>query len=476
MFTVNIEAKFDREMLARALSHLEQSVDGNPGNVRYRKTLAEALLAARQFETALDHLLAVSRNSPGPRINYLIAYAYFRTNDNKRALEYLDKASAGEDEGLGFSRLHILRGRILLESSQAAEAVNEFSRALLLNPEAPQALWHHARAMVVHAATMSGDPQNIYRRSLGTLVNLSPTEDDESEWHRIIGRAYIALNQPLEALRHLEKVKNKPSSETALLLGLSYLLKGSEELAATYLKTAISNAETRRKCAEYLQEIAMSPREVLFQMGLPLVEAGFPAFLNDEFLFEVFGTRGQEVSEIMKAASPDARKAMAATRAENVLDFSHPLIRGRLFAVNAPGHIEGSDATTRRSDSEPATTRVGSENLFPHTLVDVPDADAQTAQSPQTDPNLSHESDSTTEKLAPAESWDSELDIDLEIEQSENETMAAKIHKTESRASEEVPTESNPAMEGDEEETLLRDPPLPQTEQFEIPDPSEDGS
>ncbi len=379
MLTVNVEAEFDTDRLRRAIAHLESAVRADAGNLRYRKVLAEAYLAARRFDAALDQLRAVWKNRPDPRVAYLLAYTCYRLGELQEAETLLDRI--GHDESVGFSRLHELAGRIRHDRGQYAEAVNEFSQALILSPDSPGPKWHMARSLVAHAATQGEDRLGLFRRALGLLKSLRPGPSLQDEWHETLGRVYLALHQPVEALRHLERSVRSAGAEKSLLLGLAWLLRGEDDKGRPYLREAARNAEIRPRCASYLAEIATTPRHLLERMGVRAGRAGIPLFLDEDFLGSVFGAGAPEVLEVINSGLRPRADRMSRTQAEADPDSAGP--GGRLFApperesgsseTRAPAKDKENqtpdDVETRLVETSP---RSEGDRLFPKTMLEIP--------------------------------------------------------------------------------------------------------
>lgn len=365
LLTVNVESDFDKVRLGRSLQSLEKALELDAENVRYRKTYAEALLAARRFNDAVDHLLVVYKSRSEPRIAYLIAYAYYRLHHLPSAERYLDEATA--ESGLGFSRLHVLRGRILYEKRQFAEAVNEFSRALLMNPDSALPKWHMGRALVAHAAQKTEDSANLFRRALKLVTETKPVEEDLDEWHRTLGRIHLALHHPLEALRHLEEVKHVPGNDKTLLLGLAHLLSGSVEQSIAPLTEAAGDPETRSRCVDYLTEIATTAPAVLSaSAGSTNLD---PAVIDQAFLERIFGAGSSEVHAILYAREAPRDEEFARTRVE----LCSPLVAGRLFAGEGLGPLraEGGQAGGSEATTADLTFKAVDDTLKPQTLLDI---------------------------------------------------------------------------------------------------------
>ncbi|MFT7617775.1 MAG: tetratricopeptide (TPR) repeat protein [Planctomycetota bacterium] len=381
MLTVKIESEFDSALLKRSIAHLETAVRSDAKNSRYRKVLSEAYLAARRFQDATDQLEIVWRERPEPRVRYLLAFSYFRMGRLSEAEKLLEEDPT-KDEPVGFARLHVLRGRIRMERGEHAEAVNDFSKAMILNPDAANPKWFMAGALVQFASGARDDCAPLFRRALSLLKDLKVKPQQEDEWHENLGRIYLALHHPVEALRHLERSSNPPNAESAMLLGFAYLLQGENQRAASYLQEAASDRNVRPRCRSYLEEIAMTPRHQLATMGVETGVGSIPLFLDHEYLGQIFGPDADEVSELIQAGIKPRGESMERTQPE----VQHETRKyGRLLAPNddVPVKKETSPGVTRDEDLNPtklhrnpdqnpeATARTSGDKLFPQTLLEM---------------------------------------------------------------------------------------------------------
>jgi tetratricopeptide (TPR) repeat protein len=347
MLTVNVEAEFAPEILQQAVSHLQKAVAGDPGNARYRRTLGEALLASRRYDTGLEHLLIAYHAGADQRTAYLIAYAYWRLGKNDLAEPFV-KAAVDADQ-VGFARLDILRGRLYYDQGKFGDAANWFTKAQIANPT-PVADWNLARALVAHARTLSKDTTNLYRRALQILTGYEPGTDQMDEWNFLLGRSYLALQYPADALRHLEKSRWAEGPEKALLLGVAFLLRGLPESARPWLKTAVVTPAMRARCESYLSEIAGAPPDVLQAMGCPDPKTAAKIFIDREFLATIFGYDAPEVDRIQQQATQWRHEARTISDAAG--GWQRP---GRLFA----GSLRESTGDTAATQLMPeASTQV----------------------------------------------------------------------------------------------------------------------
>ncbi len=379
MLTVNIESEFDPAVLKRSIANLETAVSSDANNTRYRKVLSEAYLAARRFQDALDQLEIVWQEDPDPRVAYLVAFASFRLGNIRQAEKFIAHASA--DDTVGFSRLHELKGHTAMERHEYADAVNEFSKAMILKPNAANAKWLMAKALVKFATEATEDCAPLFRRALSLLKDMDVQAGHKEEWHENLGRIYLALHHPVEALRHLERCQQSKSAEKSMLLGLAYLLHGNKENATGYLREAATNQAVRPQCISYLEEIAMTPRHLLKKMGLQTSDTGIPLFLDHEYLGEILGPGAEEIGHLIQSATHPRSDLMDRTQAE-----VNPEARkfGRLLApgdqhqdkqtspnVNPESNEVTTEKPTGGKDPE-AMAKTTGDRLFPQTLLEMP--------------------------------------------------------------------------------------------------------
>lgn len=301
MLTVNVEAEFDSDRLQQAINHLEKAVAIDPSNPRYRKSLGEALVASRRFEDAITLFQSAHDLAHDPRIAYLIALSFYRLGRPKDALPFVTRVHG--DKSVGFARADLLRGRILLDNERFSEAANAFAEASMLNASAREPRWYRAKALIALANRTEEDTTGFYRTALQILSSYDPTPAEEEEWRFLLGRIYLALQHPMQALMHLEQTRHLGGKERVLLLGIALFLQGSRALARVNLADAASEPTQRQSCERYLCEIVASSPDRLRAMGAPESGINAPNQIDREFLVAVFGRNAPEVDRVMNAAS-----------------------------------------------------------------------------------------------------------------------------------------------------------------------------
>ncbi len=342
-----------------------------------------------------------------------MAYAYFSLGDLDQA-EALLSGLADEGE-VGFSRYHLLRGRILYEHRRYAEAMNEFSRALDVRPHAALPRWHMGRALVAHAQFVLSDAGNLYRRALQLLTSYLPTKGQLEEWHYLLGRVHLALHHPVEALEHLELARRHAGgSETFLLLGFAHLLHGRRKKAMELLAESTKSPEERARCRDYLCEVVSTPRNRLAAMGFPADKPGLVDLVDEEFLENIFGRGSSEMQKVLEAATSKKPFTLARTRAE---DTREPRAAGRLFASTT---IEETPAPPAATPAVGETSGQG-DRIFPKTHLDVTEALPLPEGSSEASLDKKENEISRTEILDGDDLWDADLGDEFDAKRGDTE-------------------------------------------------------
>ena len=452
MLTVNVESEFDPALLRRAIAQLETAVRADAKNTRYRKVLSEAYLAARKFDAAYQQLEIVWLENPEPRAAYLLAYTAYRLERYAEAEQRL--SDIGEQaESFGFSRMHELRGRIFYGRGDFAEAVNEFSRALIINPDSRGPRWYLARSLVAYAQYRVNDTRALYLRALQILKDLGPKLNWEDEWHELLGRTYLALHHPIEALQHFERSRQPANDEKSMLVGFTYLLHGENDRAQELLHAAVQNADIRPRCSLYLQELASYPRHLMQGLGVATGPNNIPLFLDVNFLSAVFGDNAEEIGLLIHAGSQPRPELLARTRAEVNPDssqYGHLLVPPELGEQGSTPKPKVEEATTNAEDAAPPH----GDRLFPKTILEIPTTKMSSPHHGAEDASGRGAVNTDGQSHASEDDWDVKLDDKLMV----NERPPKSSPTTETMAAEEsdgdtdkMPTEEGP--EDDEGET-----------------------
>lgn len=358
MLSADIEASFDEERLDEAIGLLQEALALRPDAPRYRRVLAEALIARRRWPEARALLEPLHSEGGGRRVAWLLALVHYRSGRLAEAWSLLERL---EDDGsIGFARLHVLRGRILYDRGEFGEAANELARGLLLRPDAAETRYQLARALVAHA-DRSGAGESVWRRALRLLLPHRPRLRDVDEWHALLGRVHLALMLPLEALRHLEASRRAGGGDKELLIGIASLLEGATENARRWLRAAVDEPRIRERCARHLEEIAAGGDDLVRAMAPRAGTVAIETLADPTFLTAIFGAGAEEVDAILAAGRSGRTAGSVRTRSE-AADGA-----GRLFAAADLGSGAQSGAA-----AEPETTESRApDRLHPQTFVDL---------------------------------------------------------------------------------------------------------
>lgn len=360
MAHVDVDATFSRPHLDAATEHLRVALESDPANPIFRLTLAEALLAARQNQEALELLRDAPAPLNGNRATWMQALAAHRLGETELASDLL--STLDDEEELGFTRFHELWGRIHFDREEYSDSVNAFARARMLHPESKHLCFLNARSLVSYAETCTQDISSLYRRALTLLDHSSPESSRADEWHFYQGRCQLALGYPGEALKHFERSRTPDDHQKSVLTGLAYLLVGHRDMALGFLQHG-ARGEHRALLAGYLAEIVAAPRDDLNAMrGDDAPTADLT--LDRHYLAEIFGGAVPEVEDIIAASTRWREDPLNRTQLESTVSTA----KGRLLAIEATGDDGDSEdqelgAETLRSiviESETETSQVRS--------------------------------------------------------------------------------------------------------------------
>ena len=412
MAHVDVDATFSRRQLDVAIVHLRLAQSNDESNALYRITLAEALLASRLNQEALDLLCAAPSPLTGNRAIWMQALAAHRLGQTTVAADLLSTLD-GEEE-LGFTRFHELWGRIHFEQGNYLESVNAFARARMLHPGSRHLCFLNARSLVTYAENCTENISNLYRRAL-MLLDQSPPETNRSdEWHFYQGRCQLALGYPGEALKHFERCRTPDDHQKSVLTGLAYLLVGHQDMALGFLQHG-AKGEHRALLAGYLAEIAAAPPEDIRAMrSAPAPTQDLT--LDRHFLADVFGAKAQEVEDIIAASTRWRDDPLNRTQLESTVSTG----KGRLLAIDEDnastrGHEKGLEIGTDTIPSlvlerETETVRVKSAEdsttiWYPQTILNLneDDVDNDSSHTQETEAYPA-----TGDAADPSDDWDIE--------------------------------------------------------------------
>lgn len=176
----NLGAALGRQgRYTEAITEYQKALKLRPGNPQVRLNLALAHYKAMQLDEAVEELLPLHADDPSElRLGLLLGDCYFRLGEDKKAAALLEPYEAANpqqqalDYLLGMALLrdgqiakgevlvnkilrngdspeaHLMLGQARLEINDTPGAIDEFSKALKLDPKVPLAHWLYGKALL----------------------------------------------------------------------------------------------------------------------------------------------------------------------------------------------------------------------------------------------------------------------------------------------------------------------------------------
>jgi tetratricopeptide (TPR) repeat protein len=214
---------------AAASSALRKVLSAEPGNVRARELLAEALLILQQYENAANEFHLVTEQRPsGARGWYGLGRSYQALGRNDAAGEAFRRL-----ESLPASpELHQFRAEIARERGRSVEAVEELQKALHFVPDDLGLQKALARALY---------EAKDYERALAVLER-AIARDRSPDMLHVLGDTLLVTGRSAEAVKVLqEAVSLQPKSVQARAsLGRAYAQAGNPTAAIPHLEAAVT--------------------------------------------------------------------------------------------------------------------------------------------------------------------------------------------------------------------------------------------
>ena len=168
-----------------------------PGDPATLHTVAEALRTQGRSEQALaTYRAALAIDPEFAPAHAGLGIALYQGQRYEAAVESMEQALALQPELPVAGSLHLFMGRAWQELGQPAAAVEQYQRALRIDPRNPEALDHLAMARF---------GQQRYEEALALYRTLAEINPDNALTHSNLGATLYHLNRPEEALRSIER-------------------------------------------------------------------------------------------------------------------------------------------------------------------------------------------------------------------------------------------------------------------------------
>jgi len=219
-----------------SLAEADKALASDPRNAAIWTVRGEAQIKKKDYRAAAESMLRSLALRPDAETTYALAACYLRLREKEKADAIFQQmvAAAGER-----SDLHILFGIAYRDAHMLDEAIQQFQRALQLNPKAPGL---HYQLGFVYLWRNEWAPNPEARSELLKQLEFDPRNFEASY---LVG--YMAFNsyQYTEAERYLKAAAtlNPQSPEVWLYLGLNAYRGKQNRHAEELLRKAIALAE-----------------------------------------------------------------------------------------------------------------------------------------------------------------------------------------------------------------------------------------
>jgi tetratricopeptide (TPR) repeat protein len=156
----------------------------NPGNLRIRMELGEALADDKKYDEAIVEFMEIkSMLESYPRVHYQLARVYLAKNDTKKAREMAQKEI---DLNPNLEAAHFIMGEVLRAEKDYRGAVQKYEKAISLNPRFADALESLAALRI---------QQNYASEAIELLQRAIKEDLNNPLVHKLLGDAYKAAGQ-----------------------------------------------------------------------------------------------------------------------------------------------------------------------------------------------------------------------------------------------------------------------------------------
>ena len=215
--------------LIEAVIELEKAVELDPDDVEYALGFADILSGVGQWAPAEEVLSLFDQEVKIDQLEtpqlWVLSDLYYRAEKFEQSMKTLDRIAAQDPED---ARVDFRRGQIHMDGSNLDEALAYFRKAAEGMPGAAPPLF--GAGIVLRLQNHLDEA----RQEILQAVELEPS-NIEFLWQ--LAEVCLGLNQPLEAIKYLERIENSdtPFLEAYRLLGEAYRRLGDQVRAEQYL-------------------------------------------------------------------------------------------------------------------------------------------------------------------------------------------------------------------------------------------------
>jgi tetratricopeptide (TPR) repeat protein len=231
----------------KSIEHFENAIRLNPADERARLTLAGVFAEAGQPARAEQALVDAVRALPSSALaHWRLGRLHASTGRNQEAIAELETAVALSALA-GRTQLYRTIGALYRYESNAAAAVEAFSRLVRVSPNNPA-----ARIELGNALSFQGRQDEAFIEFVAALI----ANPDEPEAHLAIGQIHLAAARYPDAVLVLERAValSGDNAEARYALGTALARTGQTDAAARHLseyqRLQAQAEETRRRQIE----------------------------------------------------------------------------------------------------------------------------------------------------------------------------------------------------------------------------------
>lgn len=267
--------------LNEAKENFRAALEIEPNNPAANYGLGQVALSARSYAEAVDYLEKALAQAPGAnRIHYSLAMAYRGLGKDEQAKSHLaqqgpvgvrpeDPLFDSLQDLIKGERVHLIRGKLALESKRFQEAVAEFRKAVAAKPESLPAHLNLGAAL-----TQTGDLTGAAAEFEESL-RIDPTNVIA---HYNLAVLFANENKHAQAIAHLQSVfEIDPNDVGARFLFAQQLLQSNrlEEALSEFSRVVQANPDNEEAL---LEQVKLMVRKKQYAAALASLEKAHTQF------------------------------------------------------------------------------------------------------------------------------------------------------------------------------------------------------
>jgi tetratricopeptide (TPR) repeat protein len=267
--------------LAEAKEIFQAALEIEPNNPAANYGLGQVALSARSYAEAVDHFEKALAQAPGAnRIHYSLAMAYRGLGNDEQAKTHLaqqgpvgvraaDPLVDSLQDLIKGERVHLIRGKLALESKRFQEAVAEFRKAVAAKPESLPAHLNLGAAL-----TQTGDLKGA-AAEFEAALRIDPSNVIA---HYDLAVLFANENKHEQAIVHLQAVfEIDPNDVSARFLFAQQLLKSNrlEEALSEFSRVVQANPDNEEAL---LEQVKLMVRKKQYAAALASLEKAHTQF------------------------------------------------------------------------------------------------------------------------------------------------------------------------------------------------------